>query len=82
MPLIDFERMSAALGSEQYLQDHHHPSDRFLLEALNLVLNTYEQRRRCGGLPGGGHYGEPLGGADADDAGAAGGKEEEEEEEE
>ncbi len=69
LPLIDFERMSAGLGAEHYLQDNHHPSDRFLLEGLNLVLNTYEQHRRCEALPGGDRFGEPLAGADASEAG-------------
>jgi hypothetical protein len=58
VPLVDYEAMSAGLGASEYLQDGHHPSDRFLLEALNLFLNTYEQRRRCGTLPLGGPYAE------------------------
>jgi hypothetical protein len=74
MPQVDYEAISAGLGASEYLQDGHHPSDRFLLEALNLFLNVYEQRRRCGGLPlgspfaaGGGRLG------DSDEEGGGGG---------
>ncbi len=51
VPLVDYERMSAGLGFDQYLSDNTHPNDQFMLQALNLYLNMYEQRRRCWALP-------------------------------
>jgi hypothetical protein len=51
LPLVDFERMSAGLGVDQYLSDNTHPNDAFMLQALQIMLNVYEQRRRCWALP-------------------------------
>jgi hypothetical protein len=51
VPLVDYERMSSGLGFDQYLSDNTHPNDEFMLQALNLYLNMYEQRRRCWALP-------------------------------
>ncbi len=75
VPLVDYEAMSAGLGVSEYLQDGHHPGDRFLLEALNLFLNVYEQRRRCGALPLGSPFaagGGRLGDDDGRGSGSAG----------
>jgi hypothetical protein len=51
LPLVDYERMSAGLGFDQYLSDNTHPSDAFMLQGLQVMLNVYEQRRRCWALP-------------------------------
>jgi hypothetical protein len=32
--------------------DGHHPGPSFQMEALNVMLNTYEQHKGCGMLPG------------------------------
>jgi hypothetical protein len=53
MPLLDFELWSSPLGFAQYLIDPIHPGPAFLLEALNVLLNVYEQHRDCGIQPGG-----------------------------